>query len=92
MTRHTPTTTLDLELVATRIARSGPAAHPHDLDRIASRARALGITTPSVDVLTDDDAPAVVRLRAFSHVAAALARGTSAPTARRPAPDLVRAA
>jgi hypothetical protein len=56
-----------------RIAEAGPAASPALLAEVARRARAHGMTSPAVGVLTDTRAPDVARTRAFAVVTTGLA-------------------
>ncbi len=74
MTMNPPTTTLDLDRLAVDLERGGPVAVTTHLDALVDRARVLGIDTPSLDALTDPDAAAVVRNRAFALVTAQLRR------------------
>lgn len=74
MTTQTRTTTLDLDQVAVRFADDGVESVLTELDQVAALARAVGITTPSVEIMTDGDAPDVVRARAFGLVSGHLQR------------------
>lgn len=55
------------------IARQGVSAASVDLLLLAHDARDLGVEPVLVDVMVDENAPPVVRTRAFSRVAAAMA-------------------
>ncbi len=71
----------DLAAMGARIAEAGPAASPALLAEVASRARAQGMRSNAVGLLTDHAAPDVVRTRAFAVVSSDLA--ATAPPPRR---------
>ncbi|HAN72196.1 MAG TPA: hypothetical protein DCQ36_11510 [Actinobacteria bacterium] len=55
------------------IAREGIPAADVDLLLLAHDARDLGVEPILIDVMVDEDAPAVVRIRAFARVSSAMA-------------------
>jgi hypothetical protein len=63
--------------VGQRLDELGLDAASHDIENLVAVARRYGVAPVAADVLADPSQPDVARLRAFSHVAAALA---SAPT------------
>lgn len=67
--------TLGLDHLAATIDREGLASvGPAALDRLAERARAVGVTPVLIDVLVDRDAPEAARNRAFGRIHRLLAR------------------
>lgn len=70
-----------LEDLAHALAADGIGPHEVGLRQTARWARAAGVSSVLVDLLTDTEAPEVARMRAFGKVAAALA--APAPVAER---------
>ena len=68
------------------IARQGIPAADVDLLLLAHDARDLGVEPIVIDVMVDEDAPAVVRIRAFARVSSAMS-SLVAQTDRRPVTD-----
>ena len=65
----TVTTSDELAALAATVDRFGiGGVLPAVLDRLASRARAAGVHPQVAALLTDTEAPVVVRNRAFDHV------------------------
>ena len=74
--------TVDVAELARELELTGIAGHEAAIRAVAQAARAQGVSPVLVGILTDRGEPEVVRLRAFGHVAAALAFGRpTAPTA-----------
>lgn len=62
----------DLQTLAWHLDSFGPAGVEESLRAVAGRARAGGIASVLIEVLTDATAPEVCRLRAFGRIATLL--------------------
>lgn len=69
-----------LQTLGQRVAEAGVDVDPTALDSLAATAQAAGVSPVLIEVLLDDHAPSVVRLRAFERVTCALSRFIYAPT------------
>lgn len=69
------------------IARDGIGAVGMDLLLLAHDARDAGVPQVVIEVMVDEEAPVVVRERAFCRVAAALAAERDIPISRESAPE-----
>lgn len=73
-------TRTSLQTLGQRVAEAGVDVDPSALDSLAATAQAAGVSSVLIEVLLDDHAPSVVRLRAFERVTCALSRLVYAPT------------
>ena len=69
-----------LQTLGQRVAAAGIDVDSAALQSLASTAEAAGVSPVLIEILLDDDAPGVVRLRAFERVTCVLARLVYAPT------------
>ncbi len=63
-----------LQTLGQRVAEAGVDVDPAALTTLAATAEAAGVSPALIEVLLDDQAPGVVRLRAFERVTCALSR------------------
>ena len=66
-------TTTSLTHLGYAIEADGITADPTSLALLAHAARDLGVSEVLVDVMTDEQAPSVVRVRAFGRVSSSVA-------------------
>ncbi len=67
--------------LARDLEHDGFQGHELSIRQVARSARAAGVSSVLVDILSDPSEPEVARLRAFGRVAAALAAAAPAATA-----------
>lgn len=73
MTANTITSLTRIAALDYAVEKNGISADPTELRLVADAARGLGVDDVLVSVMVDEDAPEVVRIRAYARVATAVA-------------------
>ena len=74
-------TTLDsLNTLGNAIESNGITADPVTLNLLADDARGLGVKEVLIDIMVDDSAPSVARVRAFARVSSTVAASSDTTT------------